>query len=74
MRSTKTLISIPFSERFLAYCKVEDIGNGEYTVYLPNGKQNIYTYEKGMQDSRLTAEHTHARKMQDSKQKALIQP
>ncbi|MEQ8925046.1 MAG: DUF6134 family protein [Fulvivirga sp.] len=36
-----------FSERFLDYCPVKVLEKGKYEVYLPNGKENIYTYENG---------------------------
>ncbi len=36
-----------YSERFLKYCKLEAKGNGKYVIYLPNGKENIYTYKNG---------------------------
>ncbi len=36
-----------YSERFLSYCKLESKGNGKYIIYLPNGKENVYTYENG---------------------------
>lgn len=37
-----------YSERFLDYCKVEAKEDHKYVIYLPNGKENIYTYEKGL--------------------------
>lgn len=36
-----------YSERFLAYCPIELIGAHKYKLYLPNGKENCYTYESG---------------------------
>lgn len=36
-----------YSERFLEYCNIEPKGTNKYIIYLPNGKENIYTYEKG---------------------------
>ena len=36
-----------FSERFLANCPIKVIGEGKYRLYLPNGKQNTYTYVNG---------------------------
>ncbi|HNP17232.1 MAG TPA: hypothetical protein PKL31_02255 [Fulvivirga sp.] len=37
-----------YSERFLDYCRVEKLGNHKYKIFLPNGKQNIYTYVDGI--------------------------
>ena len=34
-----------FSERFLEYCPIEALGNHKYKLSLPNGKDNIYTYD-----------------------------
>lgn len=39
--------SLIYSERFLEYCPIKPIGNGKYRLYLPNGKENSYTYENG---------------------------
>ncbi len=33
-----------YSERFLAYCPLEKIGDQKYKLSLPNGKENHYTY------------------------------
>ncbi|QSE96462.1 DUF6134 family protein [Fulvivirga lutea] len=40
-------VSKVFSERFLDYCPVEVLEEGKYMVYLPNGKENVYTYKNG---------------------------
>ncbi len=37
-----------YSERFLAYCKVRPKGLNKYVISLPNGKENVYTYEEGV--------------------------
>lgn len=37
-----------YSERFLEYCPIESSGDHKYVIHLPNGKENIYTYENGM--------------------------
>ena len=36
-----------YSEKFGAMCRVRKLGNGNYGVELPNGKQSIYSYEHG---------------------------
>lgn len=37
-----------YSERFLAYCKVELVGKNKYKLHLTNGKKNYYTYTNGV--------------------------
>lgn len=36
-----------YSERFLEYCEVKSKGLNKYLISLPNGKENVYTYEDG---------------------------
>jgi hypothetical protein len=37
-----------YSERFLDYCPIEKLDEHKYKIYLPNGKQNYYTYVNGI--------------------------
>jgi hypothetical protein len=36
-----------YSEKFGAMCKIRKLGNGSYSVELPNGKESVYSYEHG---------------------------
>lgn len=55
-----------FSESYLAYCKLENLGNSRYKLYMPDGNFNYYTYtdnklkeilvERSMFDLRFVAE------------------
>ncbi len=37
-----------FTERFLEYSPLTHLGNNQYKLSLPNGKENIYTYKNGI--------------------------
>ena len=37
-----------YSERFLAFCPLESLGDHKYKLYLTNGKENYYTYSDGI--------------------------
>lgn len=36
-----------YSERFLEHCPIKTKDEGKYILSLPNGKENVYTYENG---------------------------
>ena len=36
-----------YSEKFGAMCRIRKLGNGSYSVELPNGKESVYSYEHG---------------------------
>jgi len=36
-----------YSEKYGAMCKITKLGNGHYSVELPNGKESVYSYERG---------------------------
>jgi hypothetical protein len=36
-----------YSEKYGAMCRIRKLGNGNYSVELPNGKESIYSYERG---------------------------
>ncbi|MBO9617089.1 MAG: hypothetical protein J7619_30660 [Dyadobacter sp.] len=40
-------VQMVYSEKFGAMCKVRKLGNGSYSVELPNGKESVYSYEHG---------------------------
>lgn len=36
-----------YSEKYGAMCRIRKLGNGHYSVELPNGKESVYSYEHG---------------------------
>jgi hypothetical protein len=34
-----------FAEGYTKFCKLENLGNDQYRLYLPGGKENVYTYK-----------------------------
>ena len=41
-------VSQVFSERFGEYCPVKEVGVSQYSITLPNGSVNRYTYQQGI--------------------------